>query len=125
GTARLWDSTIGPELEALARLPGPVAGIAPSPDGRLVAAAGPGPSVRVLRTDSGATVRTVAETAPVTGIAFGRDGLVVTAAGDHATVWRSGATRRMPAQAGRVTSVALNAASNRIATGGADGVVRV
>lgn len=133
GTAKVWDAASGALLATLGRRGDPpLFDAALSPDGRIVAAGGAGPFVRLWRwRQQKLMMRLGGFTERVDGVAFSPDGGLVAGAGDSTVrVWRVG--NRTPAavlagrdERDRLTSVAFDASGELLAAGGSSGAAEV
>jgi WD40 repeat protein len=146
-TARLWDVATGKELRCLVkrpptqrignRTPRPpsVQSVAFSPDGKTVAVALLGRTIRLVRAATGEELLTLGGDLPlsVTALAFSPDGKTLAAGGwgmnvagggDHQVrLWdaRTGKLeRRLDGHTRQVTALSFSADSNRLASGSTD-----
>ena len=126
-TARLWDPG-RPTLQVLAPFPKPVADAAYLNPYQIVVVGG-GDAVRVIRTDSGETVRIFRLKDAPAGMGLSPDLFSIAVA--HGRTASIMITPRIPPSpvihqpVAAVTSVALSGTSDVVVTGGTDGLVRV
>jgi WD40 repeat protein/class 3 adenylate cyclase len=140
GTVRLWDVASHRQITALTGPTGPVTSVAASPDGKTLAAGSANGTVRVWDVASHRQIpRVTRPTGPVTSVAFGPDSTILaTADADHTVRlsnptpcecgFFSGSASGLIALSGRtgaVNSVAFSPDGTTLATGSADGTVRL
>ncbi len=99
-----------------------------SPDGRLVAVAVSGGSLRLYRSDGGLAATLTDHTADVTGLSWSPDSARLASVGGNFQLWDASTLQRIAQPQGhtdQVTSVAWSRDSKFIATGAADSTVRL
>jgi WD40 repeat protein len=127
GTARVWDPQTEPELHVVARHGKPVEAAAFVAGGRLVVSAGEDGTARVETAD-GKQIAVVRHGRPVRALAVDRRGALAATADDvRALVWETRTGKRVGAfpQPAPIRSVAISPDARVLATGAADGVVRL
>jgi len=129
GMVLVWDARSGRRIRTFTGWDFSIAGVALSPDGRLVAGLSGLGILRVLDIPLGALIFSAqATTGEGRSVAFSPDGTeVATSAGDGVAVWRvpSGKLVERLRGAGSVGAVAFSPDGTQIATGGDDGTARI
>jgi WD40 repeat protein len=127
GTARVWDPQTEPELHVVARHGRPVAAAAFVAGGRQVVSAGEDGTARVETAD-GKQIAVVRHGRPVRALAVDLRGAMAATADDaRVLVWETRTGRRVGAfrHPAPIRSVAISPDARVVATGAADGVVRL
>jgi WD40 repeat protein/serine/threonine protein kinase len=111
-------------------IPGPIKGLAFSPDGKRLASAGWDRTVCISPLDGGEALILRGHTEAVLGVAFSPDGQLVASAGYDTTVriWDAATgelLQILPGHTSRVHGVAFSHNGNWLASAGNDGVIRV
>jgi WD40 repeat protein len=126
---RLWRWRTRTAVLRLGDFPAGVGGVAFSPDGALIAAAG-GNAVRVWHVPDGALVASLSARDQLTSVAFDPGEMLVAAGGTSGKTWiwdlATGALRgRVPSSGDRVTDVGFSADGRYLVTAARNGIASV
>jgi WD40 repeat protein len=122
GTARIWDALVQPQLAELARLPGPVSGLAFDADGRLRASVGR--VAHVLDPDTGEVVRRERATKSSPRI-DGPEGMTATIRGKTVVLRRAGEEKTLEGHRNRILAAGFSPDGSLLATASEDHDVRI
>lgn len=126
GRVAVWDNAKAEPVQIIAAHAGPIAGLAVSADGRLIASASWDATARVTPLDGGAARELKGHTGNVNAAAFLPDGRIATAGYDATLrLWPPGAGEPVVLTLPSPLNAVLAAPDGELAVAGADGTLRL